>query len=143
MQQTAVESENMEFDEIAPGIYRGWLCQGRILVMRVTNVSRDSVDAYVEATIEELQNWPQDQIYLALKEMDVAVTPYFHHQCEIIGDFVRGIRIKGRTALVTPEKRAFELVDATVRTDGAVYQMERRVFQDRKSGLAWLRECLT
>jgi len=56
-------------EEIATGITREWLYEGRIVSYTANSVSVASVNAWSDTALETLETWPEDQPYLAMHDV--------------------------------------------------------------------------
>lgn len=131
--------------EVGPGVYRCWLEDAQILMLRVTNTSRTSVDAYIAASIQAVEQWPQDKPYFALKELapELTVTPYLYRRTYEVGYLVQERRLRGRTTLVASNRAAHHIIEMIIRADSAeTPHMLRRSFTNRHAALTWLKEGL-
>jgi hypothetical protein len=132
-------------EEVAPGIFVEWLCDYQIIAMHLTNTSRNTVNAYIEISIDIVNNWAADKPYLALKEVEPSqiVSRYFHFRTNEIGQRILERGLRGRSAIVCPHDTTADMVDTVIRMDGnASPHMQRKTFSKREQALDWLLQAL-
>ncbi len=56
-------------EEIATGVTREWLNEGRVVSYTVSAVSVASINAWSATAIDTLEHWPEDHPYLALHDV--------------------------------------------------------------------------
>src|SRR5512144_1348868 len=72
-------------EAIAPGLTRQWLCDRQIVVFRISSVSREVVDAWIDTVKATMESWPANRPYLAIHDMTsekIALTPYARARAE-------------------------------------------------------------
>jgi hypothetical protein len=131
----------MAIEEIAPGILQEWLYDDRIVAFTIQNISRSSIDAYIEASLQIIRTWPKDRDYLVINTGSprIIITPYLHRRAEELGYMATKRGLRGKNALVTPNKAANYIARLILREKNPYSpQVTKRVFLDRQSALNWL-----
>jgi hypothetical protein len=132
-------------DEVAPGVLLEWLCDRQIVIMWLCDLSRSSVDAYIETSLEIIDTWPRDKPYLALKVLqpNQIMSRYLRYRTNEIGQRILKCGLEGRSAIVCPDDETADLIDMAVRTDEIeVPHMQRKTFSDQDQALDWLLQAL-
>lgn len=122
-----------------------WICDGRIIVFTMHDVSREAVDRWITTVVRHLQAWPRDRVQLVLYDVaspGYAPTPYITAQIPAISEASQGLR--GRYAiLMPPEERSVQMIRFRHRQFSPMgTPIEGRLFTDRDEAISWLREAL-
>jgi hypothetical protein len=131
--------------EVAPGVLVNWLCDHQIVIMCLCDLSRSSVDAYIETSLQIIDTWPRDKPYLALKVLQPnhIMSRYLRYRTNEIGHRILECGLWGRSAIVCPDDESADLIDMAIRTDEIeVPHMQRKIFSDQDQALDWLLQAL-
>jgi hypothetical protein len=142
-EEEAGEDEAERLEMIAPGIFREWLCEGRIISFRVETVERTSLDIYARANLDIIETWPQGQPFLMLQmiESNVTITQHLHTRMKEINTAIQHAGLQGRKAIAHPSR----LHSDTLRTawaGRATSRLTTNIFPSYDQALAWLMEML-
>ncbi len=69
----SLNSTNTEPREIAPGLTQEWLHGGRVEFFKLTDATRESIDAWIDTALETLAQWPANRPYYGLVQMSLSV----------------------------------------------------------------------
>lgn len=69
---TGLNSTNSEPREIAPGLTQEWLHGGQVEFFKLTDATRESVDAWIDTALETLAQWPANRPYYGLVQMTLS-----------------------------------------------------------------------
>ena len=129
-------------EQLSAGITLERLHDGQILVFTITDVSRMTLDSWVNAIKSNTAGWRDDQKYFALNHFDgknVSLTPYLRAKIEELADWRPAQR--GCVAMVLP--RTFFAKLMTLFLPAMKSQnIQSRLFFTRDEGLAWLEKSL-
>ncbi|MBI5928923.1 MAG: hypothetical protein HY862_06420 [Chloroflexi bacterium] len=67
-----LDSTNHEPREIAPGLTQEWLYDGQVEFFKLTDATREAIDAWIDATLESLIHWPVNRPYYGLVQMSTS-----------------------------------------------------------------------
>ncbi|MCI0709723.1 MAG: hypothetical protein L0154_06120 [Chloroflexi bacterium] len=134
-----------QIEEIMPGITRYWLDDHTISLIVSDDAERHKVDAWANAIIEQLENWPSNEPYLAIYDVSrSALTPYTRKKSEEIAR--KAIELKGEDyptayALVLQRGVLGNILKLFVIRDiGRRYPMWNvHVFHTQDDAVAWVR----
>lgn len=136
--------------QIHPSLSIEWLDEGKIHVITLLDVKRESVEAYRDLNIAIMRSWAVDEVYLTLQNLTapgVIVTPAVRSTGQEIWDTNTGLGLHGMIVLVTQRG---SLLGSTIRNAFVNTLMRMRpntkcpVFfeTDREKALARLRQVL-
>ncbi len=102
-------------ERIVPGLTREWLCDGRVVVYRLADEQRATIDMWIDAFRVDLLNWPADRPILIIHDFssrDTDATPYARQRAhELI--WMRP-ELKGKAAIILPATVAALMIKAFV-----------------------------
>lgn len=146
-----------ETEVIFPGLVREWFFDRKIVVYRLTAVSRNVLRDWSELVLETIENWPEDDPYLAVHDLvapgvslqyavsvsfetsNVGVLPDYRRRAY---ELLEAREITGnRVALsfnLALSGRATKTLADTQRFSGLNSVIEYRAFYDQMHALAWL-----
>ncbi len=130
-------SEHVE--QLSPGLTREWLCDRRIVVYTVTDVRRESVDAWVDTFKTDTMNWPANQPMLVIHDFTApgaVASPYARARAQEIVEVCP--EVKGRAALVLSPSVFNSLIHLFLNRQNASTPRVRKTFMSREQALAWL-----
>ena len=126
--------------EILPGLTLEKLHDGKILVWSASASTRAISAAWYEHTKKQLEDWPENQPYLALLNMArVILTPFARDQAKELTEIRADI--SGRVAVVVSPSPTGHLIRLFVNRS-LPKTRERRVFFSFDEALTWLEEAL-
>jgi hypothetical protein len=134
------EAARSQAEEIAPGITREWLGDGRVLCYTIKSVSRKSVDVWADDLIEKSKALPIDRPFLLLQDLAdpaLSLTPYVRSRVNEHRKACPDLR--GRVALILPRMAMAGVIQFIIKQNSTAL-IRQRAFFDRESALAWLQE---
>lgn len=129
-------------EEVAPGLYRAWLEDQRIVLFTVETLTRQTMDQWVAAVWDVIDHWTADTPYLGLhvvRSFPAGFTPYIRQR--VRETFSRNNDVPGRTAVVLPRSLVLDLVQLFFRFQKRGTR-QWRIFYRYEDALAWLKEAL-
>lgn len=134
-----------QIDEIIPGITRYWLDEHTISMIVSDDAERHKVDVWANTIIEQIENWPADEPYLAIYDVSrSALTPYTRKKSEEVAQ--KAIAMLGEDyptayALVLQSGVLGNILKLFVLRDiGRRYpKWNVRVFHKQDDAIAWVR----
>jgi hypothetical protein len=130
-------------EQLAEGISRAIICDGRIVIYHLTDMRRKTVDTWVTAILEQIQDCvDKQQPLITLNHFDglhVAPTPYSNAKGKVISEMMA--EMQGYTAFVMVESPHSIEMQVYMRRDMAKTR-ERQVFFSFDEGLDWLKSKL-
>ena len=132
--------------ELGHGVTIEWLDNGRMVVFRLSQASRDAIDRYMVAKLALIRNWnPREPLAFISdgSHPDLAMTPYMRAKLPEIGAALRIYGIKSYAAVVIRKG----VVGSLIRTFANRFyrkagDMELAYFSTCADALDWLREKL-
>ncbi|MBI5930331.1 MAG: hypothetical protein HY862_13555 [Chloroflexi bacterium] len=142
-------------------IEQSWLDDGRIVVYRLASVMEKTWDEWGRMVIENLENWPDDQPYLAVHELDskgvgltyahtnhydvfkVAITP--RNQEEFERMLESRPNLYARIAVIVSRELSGQVIFKRAiqqQNEDPHARVLGKVFYDENAGINWLREFL-
>ena len=129
--------------EIGPGVLVEWLDEGRIVVFKLTQPSRDSVDLFVMANLMLINNWDNTEPLAFISDgthRNMGMTPYMTARLPEIGDAMNRRDIKSYGVVLMRH----DLVGNMIRRFGERFyrkagDMELAYFTTYDDALEWLR----
>src|SRR5579871_655545 len=68
-------------EEMRNGVWRAWMYDRRIVVYKMTNATRSSIDTWADTMYDDAIHWPEPKPFLALHDIrHLAATPYARHR---------------------------------------------------------------
>jgi hypothetical protein len=125
-------------ERLSPSVSREWLLGKTIVVYKVTDAHRESIDTWAEACAVDITNWPGDRPVLIIHDLSargIALTPYARERSQPLMDMRP--EAKGRIALVLPGNIAASLIQLFVRSPKKAPRA-RHAFSSREKALEWL-----
>ena len=123
-----------------------WLQDGQVASIALSGVSREAIDAYVNAALMLLKSSPEGQtVYMLLDISGVkSTTPYFKSRLEDVKEVLQNAERSARAAIVLPPGfgasvfLGFRRLFSRRLPEGASDEL----FKDRDKALQWLLERL-
>jgi hypothetical protein len=133
-------------EELGHGLKRQWLHEGRILTLTIPpEAARAVSDAWAEATLAAMAEWPNERPFLALH--DFSVSGFSRYGSAKADEVVKAIppHLQGRVALVVTNNVFGNMI--RVGSRGMMLfmtkqRLESRFFTNRDAALTWLEELL-
>jgi hypothetical protein len=129
--------------EIAPGVSRQELHEGRIVILQIATVAREAVDAAYETVLEVHQRCEEKgQLFLFAYEVSspqMFMTPYIRSMVNKLN--VVNPQIHGRVAVILPQSSMGVLLQIFVSVLRSSNR-PKRVFFSRDEAIQWLEELL-
>ena len=127
-----------KIEQISPTLTREYLYDGRIVVFKVTSISRQTIDLWAEIVREAVVSWTPDHWYLALhdySEGNISLTPYARAK----GTELFNLRpdIRGSIAFVLRKTFIAQVMHLYLRSQRHDYY-QNQIFFSRTEGLSWL-----
>lgn len=117
-----------------------WRLEGSLVVLSLTSLSRQYVDQFVESVIRILNAWPEDKPIRILYDMrQVGASTYLRQRSEYAAKHTPD-RL-GRAAFLMQKTIIHRVMEITINRHILVKSkkyLERRVFFDEASALAWV-----
>src|SRR5690606_1382233 len=88
---------------LAPAVRLEWQEDGRLAVFTLTDASRQSVDAYIDASLALLRGWPQNEIFYLLTDVtnrNVSLSPYFRERLKEVAVAIKEEQVRCVSAVV-------------------------------------------
>lgn len=128
-------------EDMGVGIERGWLHDGRLLVITISESSQETTDKTVQILSEAMGQWPIERPYLLLLDTSRAIlTPYAKGKMTELGNLQP--ELKGRVAVIVAPSALGHMISLFVNRMMPKHTRERRVFFSRDVAIQWLEELL-
>lgn len=121
-----------------------WLHSQQIVIYKVNEFTRQSINDSVETVMKIVRQWPAGQPYLALMDYtdnkSITLTPYYRQRSE---DLLKAFPfLKGRSAIVMTKSSVAYSIKFYVKHGTGQKQstLKRDVFFSRQDALSWLEE---
>ncbi len=131
-------------ERVLPGVTLEWVHDRQMALLRLTSISFEAVDAWVDTILQLLAHQSDDHPYLVvydLSDPQVTLTPYVRARTQEVARAFP--EIKGRVAVLSPRGGAGRLLKLFV---NQVMRIDRgrqmQVFFTRENAVAWLAELL-
>ena len=129
------------------GISRSWLDKGQIVVIKTEgDMSRNAINTWASLLILTIQDWDKEKPLAALHDLshpNQGLTPYARERTAELLKQLPNTR-QNYSAVVLPQSFMFRIVEMFIRTPIFRHPChEIRVFTNRETALAWLREKLS
>jgi hypothetical protein len=127
-------------EKIGDGVTREWLFDGQIVVYTLYDIRRSSVDAWIEAVREVVENWSVDQPYLSLQDASrlLALSPYARTRSKEAADQAIQRGLHGRSAVVLSNHLLSKVIQLFVQHDLSSGTLTRSVFLNKDEAMQWL-----
>lgn len=135
-------TDNSSSVEIAPGLVKVALHEGRILILQVSTVSRETLDAGYEIVAQAQQKCGSDTPFLLVYHLvspTLTITPYM--RTLVLKLNAMNPHVKGRVAVVLPKSATtviFKVFVTLIRSTNR----PKRIFFTLPEAVAWLEELL-
>lgn len=126
------------------GVTAEWLYEGQIVVFRLSDVTRNTIDGWSQLVLDAIAAIPAGQPVLFLHDSTspkVGITPYL--TSKVPGLFRQCSHIPGRVAVVVASSTAGQLISLVTRnTYSKDARQTSRVFVNYNEALDWLAQGL-
>jgi len=123
-----------------PGVTAEWLYEGQIVVFRLLDVSRNTIDDWSQLVRDAVAAIPEGQPVLFLHDATspkVGITPYLTSKVPEL--YRTASHLPGRVAVVVASSTAGQLIALVTRTTySRNARQTNRVFVDYASAMDWL-----
>lgn len=127
-----------------PGVTAEWLYEGQIVVFRLLDVSRNTIDDWSQLVLDAVAAIPEGQPVLFLHDATspkVGITPYL--TAKVPGLYHAASHIAGRIAVVVASSTSGQLISLVTRnTYSKGARQINRVFVDYNEAFGWLAQGL-
>jgi len=126
---------------ITDGVTLEWLDDEQIAVFTLTSVKRDSLDLWVEATMEIASTWDRDKPCLIMHDSSKqanGLTPYMRARLKEFDNLQPNTKLSTSIAIILPSSPFTHLVTLLLREYKTGPRIELRLFHRRSDGLKWL-----
>ena len=135
-----MDINNQEFDwvEISPNYRYVWIYDHRILFSQLTDVDRQSVDAFINHSIQMRQEWAYEEPMRVLVDQRTAgmMTPYFRQS--IPGLVETRPDLQTYTAFLLDEGMGSRMLEVNVRLMPKKPNIQTHVFENYDDAISWL-----
>lgn len=133
-----------DWEQLSPYVYRKWVDDRKIVIYKVLNATRRSVDAWADGILETYNTWDTTQPYLAIYDMTavLTMTPYARIRIHELVETAKSKQIKGRYGIVITNFMISNIIRLFVRRelDRQNSDFVREFFSDQDAALEWLRQ---
>ncbi|MEP7288023.1 MAG: hypothetical protein ABI947_19900 [Chloroflexota bacterium] len=115
------------------------LLNRQIVVSKITSVSRDVVDAWINTVKATMENWPEERPYLAIHDLTsdrVSLTPYARTRAEEL--IPLGAKVPGYAGIVLPKSFVAQLIRLFMRTQRK-QGVHNEIFFSMEEATNWLK----
>ena len=126
-------------EQISPGLTRQWICDRQIVIFKITSVSREVVDSWIDTVKVTMENWPGNRPYLAIHDMTsdkVSLTPYARARVQEL--IPLSAKAPGYAAIVLPKTFVGQIIRLFMRTQRSQGN-RNEIFFTVESALDWLK----
>jgi hypothetical protein len=135
-------SDYKGWEQLSPKVYRQWIHDNQIVVYKILDGSRESVDTWVNTVVEILKATPPERPYLAVYDIAsvLTMTPYARQRSQEIVN--AGLHLEGRYALVLSSSVVAQVIRLFVRReiDRQNRRFARGFFKTQQEAIQWLLE---
>ncbi|MBX3083621.1 MAG: hypothetical protein KF716_18450 [Anaerolineae bacterium] len=127
-----------DIEQISPYMTRYWLFDHQIVVFKMTSVSREAVDVWIDTVKATMTAWSSDHPYLAIHDMTsekTALTPYARARAEEL--LPLGTRTPGFAAIVLPGTFVGQVIRLFMRTQKN-QGVHNEIFFTLQEAITWL-----
>jgi tRNA isopentenyl-2-thiomethyl-A-37 hydroxylase MiaE len=119
------------------GYVKEYTANTEIVILRMYNVQRDTVDAIVADVKEEFLNWPHPvwRAVLDMRNVQGIITPYAVSGSRVIMNLRP--ELPGRLAVVINNRIAAQIISTTIRVNLNTNR-KRLLFADENEAINWL-----
>jgi hypothetical protein len=139
----ALTLETAVIQPLSQGATRQWLYDKRIVVYRIQDIHRETVDAWANAVTEDVNNWSPNRPLLNMHDFTAIETlsfsPYVASRARALTSLAPNHA--GRTALVMQKSLVSTIIYLFLKSQQNKVR-PRKIFTDAREGLAWLKELL-
>jgi hypothetical protein len=142
---TGLNPTQREPREIAPGVTQEWLYDGQVEFFKLTDATREAIDAWIDTMLATLANWPPNHPHFGLVQISTSaahimiVNAYARQRIEeLITAFPN---VKGHLAILMPRTIMKNVTNFVER----LFEHSNRpveIFYDLDNVFAWLDELL-
>ncbi len=129
--------ENVE--QLSSGLTREWVCERRIVIYTLTDVRRETADAWAEAFKADIMQCPGDQPFRVIHDFSssaVISTPYGRKRAQEMVDTRPEIKV--RAAFVLSASALSQLIHLFLSRQNQMPSRVRRTFTSREQAIEWL-----
>lgn len=141
-----VTEEYQSWETLAPEVYRTRVHDDQIIVYKVSDSKRQSVDAWANGIRETYENWDNSKPYLAVYDFSVifALSPYSRQRVKELVELAKKLEIRGAYAIVLGNNLVSFALQLFVRRelDQQNRNFVRQFFDSRESAIEWLKTWL-
>lgn len=138
--------EYQSWEQLAPNVYRTRIEDDRIILYKVSDAKRASVDAWANGIRESYESWDNSRPYLAVYDFSVifALSPYSRERVKELVELAKKLEIKGAYAIVLGNNLVSFALQLFVRRelDQQNRNFVRQFFDSREQAIEWLKEWL-
>lgn len=130
-------------EHITSNLTREWR-EPDLVVLVMTDVRRETVDAYIQTLLDQLAEWPREAVLYGLYDISapgVSLTPYFRSRLIEIADYLKATGKRTCSAIVVPNTLMFRIFTLfgdmfTNRTGDDI--ITQKMFLNQQAALNWL-----
>lgn len=132
-----------QFERLSPALTREWVADRKIVVFRLEDITRETIDKWAVEATNSLLEWPSDQPFLSLQDFSkvyhLTITPYLSKKSKEL--VALRPEIPGRTAIVLPPRFfMLPIIQGFVLALARSHKhRERRLFTSETEALLWLK----
>ena len=131
-----------DWEKLSEKVYRTRLENDRIIVYKVLDSSRQSVDAWADGILDLYKDWDPENLYLAVYDLSavVALSPYARKRTREIVD--SSMHLQGRYGVVLSNSLVSFAINLFVRRelDRTNRNFIREFFATREEAIEWLKQ---
>lgn len=141
-----VTEEYQSWERLSPEVFRTRMHDDQIIVYKVSDSKRQSVDAWANGIRETYESWDNSKPYLAVYDFSVifALSPYSRQRVKELVELAKKLEIRGAYALVLGNNLVSFALQLFVRRelDQQNRNFVRQFFDSRESAIEWLKTWL-
>jgi hypothetical protein len=136
--------ESTYIETIAEDVEREWRHNGRLVIFRLKNVTRASIDAFIDSQLQGIRTFPVGLMMFSMLDISgdaMTLTPYFRDRLEELVAAISQRNLTGYSAIVMPDgfkHRIFRVMSQFFPRQ--VGKFEQKYFLDREEGKLWIEE---
>lgn len=129
-------------EQLAEGLLRAYDCDGQIVIFRLTNMTRKTLDVWYEACQSYMRQCLDEQrpslILQDYSSPNMALTPYFGHHGQLLTNSYP--ELSGRTAILLPSSLEAHRLRLYLMKSVNKNTRQRNIFATQGEALRWLKQ---
>lgn len=130
-------------EQLSPGVCREWFDDGQIAVYRVLDGSNETIDAYINAALDQLKTARPHRPLLMIHDLtseNLAFTHYFRKRGDEITHYMETHNVSSVSAVILPKSGIARPIQSySEQFVERAKQANQRNFDSFEDGLAWVR----